>query len=120
MFPACSAKWSKAKAARFKNDRAGDGPGALQRFIFGDVVPCDRTLGSMIAVFLHPPKMTASGEDFLVDEPDVVAWWERDGLPGNAALIRVDQLQPRVRDAKLRAALDRMEGFTMVMVVRRA
>jgi hypothetical protein len=73
----------------------------------------------VIAIYLHPPRTTDRGEDFLVDEPDVIAWWARERWPGNAALLRVDQLQPLARNHKLRAALDRLEGFTMVMVVRR-
>jgi hypothetical protein len=28
----------------------------------------------MIAIYLHPPKTTESGEDFLIDELDVIAW----------------------------------------------
>ena len=74
----------------------------------------------MIAVFLHPPKRTDTGEDFLVDEPDVVTWWDREKLPGNAALVDVDRLRSLVGSGKLQAALEPMERFTMVMVVRRA
>jgi hypothetical protein len=74
----------------------------------------------MIAVFLRPPKRTESGEDFLLDEPDVVEWWDREKLPGNAALFDVERLRSLVRSGKLRAALGPMEGFTMVMVIRRA
>ena len=74
----------------------------------------------MIAIYLHPPRTIDSGEDFLLDEPDVVAWWDREKLPGAAALFDVERLRSLVRSGKLRAALEPLEGFTMVMVVRRA
>jgi hypothetical protein len=72
----------------------------------------------MIAIFIHPPKTLASGEDYLLDAPKIVAWWERERIVGNACLVPVETLRPLLPEHGL-DELRAQEDCHVVMVVRR-
>lgn len=72
----------------------------------------------MIAIYLHPPKTLTSGEDYLLNAPAVVEWWDREAIVGNAVLVPVEQLRPLLPAGGL-DELRRQEDSHVVMVVRR-
>jgi hypothetical protein len=73
----------------------------------------------MIAIFIHPPKTLATGEDYLIpDVPALIDWWEREKIVGNAVLVPVETLRPLLPKHGL-DELRAQEGCHVVMVVRR-
>ena len=72
----------------------------------------------MIAIYLHPPKSVAIGEDFLVDSAWIANYLDESGVVGNAVLVPAYDLL-MITDGALRAALEQLEDSHIVMVVRR-